>query len=757
MDLRRTALATAAALLAGASGLAGTALLPSAQAATALRFGHEVVIDHQRSGFEPDIVVDSKGKLYSSVPNGSSQAHSFIWQSVDKGDSFQLVPGQFGVGKPLTCPQGGGDTELARDAGDNLYLSDLQNLSNLSNAVSSDGGATFNFSCTSAPNTPVDRMWYASHGKLGDPDFAIYEEYDAVLSGADPNAPISNQLVEIVSHDGANFTPVINANPSTACLGGGAVNCVTNEEGLPGNQVMSKKGELVIAHSGQDGNKLLASIGKTTTTGTGQAAVTTTTWTDVVVNADICPDKTSSAPGICGSANFPTIAQDSAGNLYMVYASQLTSGSTAKGPYAVYVNVSKDGGHTWGKSKKVSAAGSNAFPWITAGSSGRVGVAWYHGSEEGEKNKFAFDDLTKAEFDVQVAQSIDALSPAPHWAIATASEHPIKYGPICTAGTTCTVSMGDRSLGDYLNLGVNSDGSLAVVYVDDTSNSFTTGPTGAVAENGPPVYQRQISGPSMIAGKAFEKTALPFDSVRDPSADAFYNANSLRTAAGSNLDLTRAAVTEEAGGFVVTMKVQSLENLLVDPQAGGTTGEWITRFTTYNPATPGNGHIYYAGMESIAGGAPRYFVGDVGAPSPAGVQISMAFDSSKTITGTESATGLITLHVPYAAVPGLKKGSLMYSVTALTATTIGTLSGNPEGVFNLTDSTPAFDHVAGSRGTPATTRPPATAPGTGTGSAGGSGTGTGGLAATGGLGAPVAAVVLLVLGLGLLGVRRRLT
>ena len=54
-------------------------------------------------------------------------------------------------------------------------------------------------SCASAPNTPVDRMWFASHGKLGDPDFAIYEEYDAVLSGLDPAAPISNQLVETVS------------------------------------------------------------------------------------------------------------------------------------------------------------------------------------------------------------------------------------------------------------------------------------------------------------------------------------------------------------------------------------------------------------------------------------------------------------------------------------------------------------------------------------------------------------------------------
>src|SRR4051812_31144108 len=245
------------------AGAAAAALPAGAATSTSAGpvFGHEVVIDHQRSGFEPDIVVTSKDDLYSSVPNGSSQAHSFIWNSLDKGDSFQLIPGQFGVGKPLTCPQGGGDTELALDSGDNLYLSDLQNLSNLSNAVSSDQGKTFTPSCTSAPNAPVDRMWFASHGKLGDPDFAIYEEYDAVLANTNPDNPIGNQLVETVSHDGANYTPVINSNPTSACLGGGVVNCVTNEEGIPGNQVMAKNGDLLIAHTGQDGNKVVVSRG----------------------------------------------------------------------------------------------------------------------------------------------------------------------------------------------------------------------------------------------------------------------------------------------------------------------------------------------------------------------------------------------------------------------------------------------------------------------------------------------------------------
>src|SRR4029077_21159692 len=99
-----------------------------------------------------------------------------------------------------------------------LFFSDLQNLSNLTNSVSTDGGKTFTTTCVGATNTPVDRMWYGVHGNLGDPDFRMYEEYDAVLSAAQ-NAP-SNQLVLETSNDGITWYPVANSNPTNDCLGG---------------------------------------------------------------------------------------------------------------------------------------------------------------------------------------------------------------------------------------------------------------------------------------------------------------------------------------------------------------------------------------------------------------------------------------------------------------------------------------------------------------------------------------------------------
>lgn len=681
-----------------AIGVGGVSASASAPQKAALTFSHEVVVDQQRSGFEPNIAIDSADRWYSAVPNGSSTTHSFVWTSLDHGKSFQMIPGQVGLGKPGTCPQGGGDTEVQLDQKGDLFFSDLQNLTNLSNSVSTDHGATWQTSCASVPNSPVDRMWYAVHGNLGDPDFAIYEEYDDVLGSGNVQGSDfpSNQLVEVVSHDGVNFLPVLNGQlasgqPDPDCYGGGMVNCVTDNEGIPGNQLLAHNGDLLIAHTSSDGNQVVVSRGHLTDIGGG---VMSATWKHYVVNASLCPDH-GGAPGICGAANFATIAQDTAGHFYVAFSSQKTDASgTPRGPYQTYVVTSVDGNH-WGKPVLVSHDGSNAFSWVTAGSNGRAAVAWYHANETNEGGHYLLDDLAHAEISVQVGESIDALAKHPHWSVTTVSEHPIKYGPICTQGTTCTVSMGDRSLGDYLEVNHDATGALVLSYVDDTSNTFTTGPTGAIAENGPSVVVRQTGGPSLLGGTVHgpgRGAGSPWNSVSDATGDDVYSANTMRTPAGSNLDLTGAAISEDKNGLVVTMRVKSLSSLQVSPQAGGSTGEWITRFTTYDPHTPGNGHIYYAGVESIGGGAPRFFAGDTAPTSIPAEQVSMLFDSNTTVPGKVQG-GTITVHVPWSVIGGNKRGRVLFSATAFTATTVGTLAGNPAGVFNLTDATPPFDYV----------------------------------------------------------------
>ena len=715
-----------------AAGLLGLSLsnrASHASAATpaALLFSHEVVTDEQRDGFEPDIQVAPHDTLYTSVPNGSSTSISWLWTSTDHGNSFHLVPGNLAAtGRLINCPQGGGDTEEFVDPKGNLFFSDLQNLTNLTNSVSSDGGQTFLSSCSGADNTPVDRMWYAAHGSLGDPGFRIYEEYDAV----DSSANIGNQLVLEASDNGVVFYPVVNPTAvQGGCIGGGSVNCVAGSEGISGNIVLAPNGDVLIAHSSGDGNLAQVTLGEITGAAVQslQGSYRTTT-----LNGKLCPDYPVDAAHlgkseICGATNFVTIAEDNAGNFYAAFASQQSTIENYQGnptlvpsgPYEVYVVSSRDGLH-WSDPVKVSQTGSNAFAWITAGVPGHVAVAWYSADETHETpvsqgfsqdllnqqlanpdpHGYLFDELYHAEFNIDVAVSPDALSSNPSYGVTTASEHPVKYGPICTQGTLCEVTQGDRSLGDFMEVNHDARGALILSYVDDTSGYYVTGPTGAVGDNGPNVVVREVSGPNLLGGPAITDAGagpgLAMGSVTDPAGDDFYSANGTLTPAGDNLDLTGASLSRDANGLIATIKVKSLSSLQVNPQAGGTTGEWIMRFTTYDPGHPGNGHIYYAGMESLAGGTPRFFAGE-----PTRLKDLTAFNSTTAVPGRyDAGSGMITIHIPFSVIGNHSTPDTteFYSVTAFTATTVGSLGGQgqatpPVELFNQVDATTPFDYV----------------------------------------------------------------
>src|SRR5579875_2795793 len=217
-----------------------------------IRFSRMVVVDQQRPGFEPDVKTNSRGAIFTSIPFGFSTTSSFIWRSGDRGNSYQLVPGNLGSGKPATCA-GGGDTDLFIDPHNALYFSDLQGLSNISNSVSTDGGKTWQTNCAGAPNSPDDRMWFTGTGSLAKGNLHLFQDFDQVESSADPNSVAGNQLVETMSTDGIHFVPVV--NPAITSCRGTASDCVTDNEGISGNQVIDPKtGNIFIAHTAQNGN-----------------------------------------------------------------------------------------------------------------------------------------------------------------------------------------------------------------------------------------------------------------------------------------------------------------------------------------------------------------------------------------------------------------------------------------------------------------------------------------------------------------------
>ena len=694
---------------------------------SALQFSHMVVVDMQRPGNEPDVKVGPDGTPYTSVPFGFSTTRSVVWSSRDYGNSSQLTPGNIG-GKPTTCA-GGGDTDLYLDPAGNLFFSDLQGLTNISQSVSQNGGATWSTNCAGVPNTPDDRMWFAGTGSLGN-GLRLYEAFDAVGTSLSTSNVGGNQLVETVSSNGTSFLPVTDSNAATDCPGAALYDCVTSDEGIVGPQVVvpgTAADGVYIAHNDSLQAQALVAEGSVTTTAPPAA-----TWTESpLLDAPLCPDPScydsNGNPEEIVGENFVTIARDQAGYLYVAFTAgplDHKSGDPNFGaltaPEQVYVVHSKTPATTpgkvnWSQPTQVTTKGTNTFPWIVAGSDGRVDLAWYHtdatnqdgtcASGSGTCPLYGAGNLSTAEWTVQLGQSLDANNLSPSYQLATVSEHPVKYGQICTNGLGCTTG-GDRSLGDFLQVTVDPQGAALVSYVDDTSADTAAG------ENvGPEVISHQIGGPSLYASVgaisgAGKGPGLAADSVRDPTGDAYYSANGSLTPASSNLDLTGASLTDGPNGTLVAhIAVRSLQGLSVPSSLGGPDASWMIRWTQVTPGQTGNGHIYYAGMDNGQGiggsGTPTFFAGDTscipGPANPAEHCKYLTYPQTDTLSASQAsydpATGVITLDIPKADVGNPQRGTTLYSVTAFSATSLSPQSADT--IFNLIDATTPFDHTVG--------------------------------------------------------------
>lgn len=712
--------------------------VPGAQSDAAIGFSHAVVVDEQRPGFEPDVKVDGNGVIYSSIPFGFSTTQSFVWSSRDAGNSYQLVPGNVGPGKPTTCV-GGGDTDLYLDAKNALYFSDLQGLTNISNSMSTDGGATWTTNCAGAPNTPDDRMWFAGTGASADGDLTLYQDYDAVDSAL-PNG--GNQLVETVSHDGTDFAPVLNTDGLTSGCTGLDTNCVTDNEGISGNQVVDPAtGNVYIAHTTTNGNSAGGAVGVQVSEGKITPGTTTSaSWTESPnLDASLCSDPTcvdaSGNPEEIAGENFASIARDSAGYLYVAFTAGPVDHASSSdpnfgaliAPEQIYVVHSLEpagtdpSALTWSAPTQISgsgiSAGTNTFPWIAAGSNGRVDVAWYHANEVSEQGTcasgsgtctvFGAGSLQNAEWSVEMAQSLDANVAGSTYTTADVSETYVKHGQICTNGIGCATG-GDRSLGDFLQVTIDQQGAALVSYVFDTSADSAAG-----EDAGPEVIAKQIGGPSLLSSVAAVTQnggpGVAMGSVTDPVGDADYSANGTRVTAGSNLDLTGASLANGANGtLVATIDVDSLMSLAVPASVGGPDASWIIRWTVVRPGTTGNGDIYYAGMDNNAGaggsGKPTFFDGDTTGIPPANAAEHtkyIAYPQTHILSSSEASydpsTGVITMRIPRSDVGNPTDGTALFSATAFSATSSAPESATT--LFNLIDAATPFELIVGPPGT----------------------------------------------------------
>ena len=677
LSFRRSAgLLGTLALLASLTGK--SAPVPASAASGVPTFGNPTISGIQGTGFEQDLRLDRSGRVYSSAPGSLSSTISYINRSLDGGQTFKWVAGAVQpFGKPISCV-GGGDSELATDTANNLYFADLT-LANMSTARSGDQGRTFAFSCTGVPATPVDRPWLATDGNptSGGSITMAYDLVPNVVGLPDPTCQTSNRLV-------LDRSPVVDATLPGVQYGPTQIINQPCNEGIMGNdEVFTANGvhRAFVVHDNQNLDSILmgrCDLVPFTASPTGYANCQ-----DVVV---------THFPGFITGANFPTMAIDRAGNIFIVWEQapfDATSGLVT-GDTLLFYSVSKDQGNTWTPPRQLPTPGlhNNVFAWPAAGDAGRVDVAWY-GTKAIAPNPSHGPASVRGDWSLFLAQSLNFTSSTPTWTTPVlASEHFVHRGSMFTL---IGGQNGDRTLGDFLQMRVGSQGEANISYADSNSiDEFDSQAT----------YVRQNGGPSLFASVG--SVSLPperFNSVQVGPHAATFDSAGVSSSNQPNLEVLGSQMSmPNSSTLQIKMLVADLTSLAPKPDAGGTTLVWHTQWKVPSGTDGNGGKYFHAYMQSIGGAPPTFAVGE-NAVEQQGGGLLATYPGSTPVTGSFTATapGVITINVPLSAVAETGAiNNILYSVTSSSMSLAGTADGpNVSGVggvpFNLVDVAPAYD------------------------------------------------------------------
>lgn len=392
------------------------AVPPMAPSTSSITFGHPVISGIGGLGFEEDIRLDpsNPNRIYTSAPGTLSADVSWIWRSLDGGKTFKWIPNAAPlIGKVTTC-HGGGDTELAVDGQGRLYFNDLT-LANFSTARSEDGGVNFltpgpDCSNTGVPDAVVDRQWYAIDG---DPlnGGNIYLTNDEVGPGAPVCGPSVGNNVLVMYRSplpglealaGIQFGPANQITPALqscdeAIMGNNEVSPIATTLGQPNGlggyaTLPTPVKHVYVIHDDATLHKIL--IARCFPVAFGAPAIANVqdpsglNCTDILV-ADLGPNQKT-------GGDFPTMAIDKAGNLYVVWEQAPADvNGNITGDTVLKYSYSTDQGNTWAAPIAIDTSGSplgtlhnNVFAWMVAGDDGRVDIVWYGTTGLSDPNDF---------------------------------------------------------------------------------------------------------------------------------------------------------------------------------------------------------------------------------------------------------------------------------------------------------------------------------------------------------------------------------
>ena len=640
------------------------------------------VVDPVLFGGEPGFTFDptSANRSFVDWPVSSRQNIGVLFRSEDGGLTYQkryMDPndltsgGAACIGRqvPFCFAGGGGDTTVNINPSNGiLYMGNQEVLVNQAVGTSFDHGDTFPVTSTDPvvgkTATGVDRQWLASRRGSKDVYLAyhvpavgefVHKSTDAGALGS-WSAPVGPQVVGVTQsgsfvmdntggrHDGALYLGYL---------------------GFPG---VNSVGDGFLVAVSTDGGKTFVS---------------------------------HPVPHAANARNFTVVQLDRAGNVYATWVDSVTQKtylSTSKGDVGIN---RKAPGTLWSAPVEVSSEALNVtiFSNAAAGDPGRLAIGYY-GTTANAKTP---DSVQKGKggWSPYVAVSTNALCQwdakpcsAPLFHESPIAHHINQDDNICTQGTTCTVSGGNRNLLDYFSINVDKQGHLGFVWTD-TTNGIGMGFI---------KVSRQASGPSLYVGKPDASLPARGNGARDKAGDARYPiyGAAVRTAPSYKaLDLLGTTVSmKDSKTLEVKIDLADTTALGGHLPAAQNDGATLLQQAKYLVRWDYKGQVYYAGVnvpKSGEGTTPTYFSGSV----TAATGINAAGATPDTYYGVSykaltSATGKMTrrgfvIDVPIKNLGGSGRGAQLSSVGSysLLGADDATVVLNTLPV--LVDSTPTFD------------------------------------------------------------------
>jgi hypothetical protein len=585
-------------------------------------FGSPTNVDPVHTYGEPNVRISTlSSKIqYASGPWGTGTQRSIWNRSTDGGQTFLAmheapITSSAQSATQITGP-GGGDTEFSIDQGGKLYYADLAALASLKTASWDEAACRprcpANAMTTGVIANPpqnlngIDRQWFATW----DPT-----NQEAVRDATGYTGPFP-----------VNYLVYLEALGGTGCTSG---NCEDATYSLDG---VNYTGATVSYGVGMDGNLVLdqdtgtaleaVGVGSTSTVGVAKLTRDPAAKDDPsLVNAKLI--KIADLPaGTNGRALFPAIAMDTARNAYVTWVTRGAQVVAKDDPkswqiYYSYASAKSDW-EKWSKPIQVSSppARANLMPWITAGTKGRIAVAYYGTSDDATNPSTG---NAHQAWDVFVANVVKANTNNPQIQQVKATPHPMHFDSVCLEGTGCIAVQGNRNLADFFQIDHDPvTGAIEVVY-NDTSNDITQSiqngasvPDSAADHKGAAAVAliRQNKGIGLF-GTPVKGTKTNGNKVKDIAGDAFWDPiYGAEDATVPELDLRKVSEKFNAKKKTVTfkLKVSSLD----DPQGAlSATGSQALDYVIRWIGKSGKGDtlkypIYYAAAESSASGNTFY-------------------------------------------------------------------------------------------------------------------------------------------------------